>query len=257
MSKQTSKKCAALTQNGNPCRNYAQENHTYCYIHRNYAKSAEESIEIGVNEPIEDKTVDIKETAPPSASTDASDENMTRMSQLVNELDGLVSELKEVFAVNGRSNTIYTPVRLAALLRDSLGKLPADVQNSVLENFEGMSKEDLMDPDTWKGLAYMMSYSARFQAEQVIDKVDGRLPERVQSRRLFGRIRSRVSRHTPDLVKELLATFDDAEPEDFLDPDTWKGMWFMMDYAIRDQIEQVKNLVLGEEEDDDYDEIEL
>lgn len=237
MNEHQPKKCAAKTHQGQPCRNYAQHDDLYCRVHENYAER-----------------IAVEETAPAVVATAvspaASDENLARMSQLVDELDMLVTELKDVFVENGRSSAIYTPAKLAALLRDSLGKLPIDVQNGVLENFEGMTKEDLMDPDTWKGLAYMMSYSARFQAEQVVDSVDNRLPERIQSRRLFGRIRTRVGRHTPDMVKELFATFEDASLDDFLDPDTWKGMWFMMDYAIRDQLDQVKGRVLGEEEDE-------
>lgn len=231
MNEHQSKKCAAKTHQGEPCRNYAQHDNLYCRVHENY-----------------EERLAAEEAAPVAAV--ASAENLERMSQLVDELDVLVTELKGVFMENGRSSAIYSPARLAALLRDSLDKLPIDVQNGVLENFEGMTKEDLMDPDTWKGLAYMMSYSARFQAEQVVDSVDNRLPERMQSRRLFGRIRARVSRHTPDTVKEIFATFEDASLDDFLDPDTWKGMWFMMDYAIRDQLDQVKDRVLGEEEEE-------
>lgn len=234
MNENEPKKCAAVTHQGIPCRNYAQHGSLYCRVHEHYEEQAEA-------EPA---------TAITPAASAASDENLERMSQLVNELDVLVTELKGVFEANGRSAAIYTPARLAALLRDSLDKLPIDVQNSVLENFEGMTKEDLMDPDTWKGLAYMMSYSARFQAGQVVDKVDGHLPERIQSRRLFGRVRARISRHMPETVKELLSTFDDATLDDFLDPDTWKGMWFMVDYAIRDQLDQMKVRVLGEEEED-------
>ena len=233
MSENQPKKCAAKTHQGDPCRNYAQHGDLYCRVHENYEE----------NTAVEAATI-----APVNPA--ASGENLARMSQLVDELDVLVTELKGVFVENGRSAAIYTPARLAALLRDSLDKLPTDVQNGVLENFEGMTKEDLMDPDTWKGLAYMMSYSARFQAEQVVDKVDNRLPERIQSRHLFGRVRARISRHTPEMVKELFATFEDADLDDFLDPDTWKGMWFMMDYAIRDQLDQVKVRVMGEEEEE-------
>lgn len=237
MNEHQPKKCAAKTHQGEPCRNYAQHDDLYCRVHENY----EERIAVEEAAPV---------AVAATVTTTASAENLERMSQLVDELDVLVTELKGVFVENGRSSAVYSPARLAALLRDSLDKLPIDVQNSVLENFEGMSKEDLMDPDTWKGLAYMMSYSARFQAEQVVDSVDNRLPERMQSRRLFGRVRARVSRHTPDMVKELFATFEDASLDDFLDPDTWKGMWFMMDYAIRDQLDQVKGRVLGEEDDE-------
>ncbi len=234
MNEDQPQKCAALTHQGTPCRNYAQHGDLYCRVHENY----------------EEQEAAVEAAAIAPAKPAASDENLERMSQLVDELDVLVTELKGVFVENGRSAAIYTPARLAALLRDSLDKLPIDVQNGVLENFEGMTKEDLMDPDTWKGLAYMMSYSARFQAGQVVDRVDNRLPERVQSRRLFGRVRARISRHTPEMVKELFATFDDATLDDFLDPDTWKGMWFMMDYAIRDQLDQVKVRVMGEEDDE-------
>ena len=52
------------------------------------------------------------------------------------------------------------------------------------------------------------------------------------------------------IAKEILSTFEGATPEDFLDMDTWKGVWYMMNYSLRFQANQVRQRMLGEEEEE-------
>ena len=170
-------RCLATTKAGAQCKNYAREGSSYCYTHRTSEVS---------NEPIK--------TQLETAVADESEINVARMRRLVDELDTVVQQLKESFP-DGQATLVYSPIRLATLLRDNLSKLPPDIQLGLLENFEGMTREDLMDIETWKGVAYMMSYSARFQADQVRNSVDSRLPEPLQSSSFLRLFKSGYDRH--------------------------------------------------------------
>ena len=51
-------------------------------------------------------------------------------------------------------------------MRGGLDRFTPDVARDMAANLEGTSREDILDPATWKGLAYMLAYSAQFQAGQ-------------------------------------------------------------------------------------------
>ena len=74
----------------------------------------------------------------------------------------------------------YSPLKLLTLVRDTAARYAPDIQLSLLEPFEDMTREDLVDPDTWKGIAYMIAYSAQFQASQAKGVLDDRLPDPVK-----------------------------------------------------------------------------
>ncbi len=52
-----------------------------------------------------------------------------------------------------------------------------------------------------------------------------------------------------DVAKEVIAAFEGATKEDLLDLDTWKGVWYMLNYSLQFQAEQIKLRLLGEEEE--------
>jgi hypothetical protein len=191
----------------------------YCYVHRDQAESA----------------------AGPASGQDGEAE--ARVNELIAELDGLVAELKATAPPGDVSP--YSPVRLLVLLRQNLKSVTPEMQLSILENFEGMTKEDLLDVDTWKGLAYMMSYSARFQAGQLKDKMNENLPRPLQPDTVLGFMKQNLDRLTPEVAKEIAQNFQGASREDWLDPDTWKGLWYMLTYSLQFQAEQLKQR-LGE-----------
>lgn len=185
-------------------------------------------------------------TAAPAASAapDAADET-EQLRRLVDELNARVAELEQmVDARAGGEGAAYSPVRLLTMVRDNVQKLTPEMQLDVLRNFQGMSAEDLVDLDTWKGLAYMMTYSARFQAGQVRGKVSEAInqvvPEPIQPGRLWQLGKSGLDRLTPEFAKQILGTLQGASREDLLDPDTWKGVWYMINYSLQFQAEQLK-----------------
>jgi transposase-like protein len=163
---------------------------------------------------------------------------------LVNDLNAKVAELQAMVDEKPATASPYTPTRLLTMVRDNVQKLTPEMQLDVLRNFQGMSAEDLLDLETWKGLAYMMTYSARFQADQmrgrVSDTINHVVPEPIQPGRLWQFGKSGLDRITPEFAKQILSTFQGASREDLLDPNTWKGIWYMITYSLQFQAEQLK-----------------
>lgn len=212
-------RCQATTQSGRQCRNYAREGASFCHIHAQQA------------------------AAPESAAPQDSGE----MRQLVDELDTLLADLKKSLPEGGSP---YSPLRFLTYLRQNLHKLSPEMRLGLLESFEGMTKEDLLDLDTWKGMAYMMSYSARFQAEQTKERMNEHLPTPMKPDTWINLIKRGLDRVTPGVAKDIAQNFQGATREDLMDPDTWKGVWYMLDYSLRFQAEQFKQKLTGEPGDD-------
>ena len=197
-----------------------------------------------------EKGVDAFATAPsaPAAMTETEE-----LRALVDDLNARVAELQQmVEAKPTGEGAAYSPVRLLTTVRDNVQKLTPEMQLDILRNFQGMTAEDLLDLDTWKGLAYMMTYSARFQADQMRGKVAGTInhvvPEPIQPGRLWQLGKSGLDRLTPDFAKQILSTFQGASREDLLDPNTWKGVWYMITYSLQFQAEQLKQRLTAAEE---------
>jgi transposase-like protein len=185
-----------------------------------------------------------------SANPEAEVESLRAM---VDQLNSRVAELQQqVDTRPAAGEAIYTPTYLLAMVRENVSKLTPEMQIDVLRNFQGMSAEDLLDLETWKGLAYMMTYSARFQADQMrgkmSDTINQVVPEPIQPGRLWQFGKSGLDRITPEFAKQILSTFQGASREDLLDPDTWKGVWYMITYSLHFQAEQLKQRLTAAEE---------
>lgn len=179
------------------------------------------------------------------ATAGPAEDEAEQLRRLVAELNARVAELEGMVGAGTSSDgPAYSPVRLLTSVRDNLHKLTPDMQLDVLRNFQGMTAEDMLDLDTWKGVAYMMTYSVRFQAGQMRDKVSGAInqvvPEPIQPGRLWQMGKSGLDRLTPEFAKQILSTFQGASREDLLDPDTWKGIFYMINYSLQFQAEQLK-----------------
>lgn len=185
-----------------------------------------------------------------SVSPEAEVESLRAM---VDQLNTRVAELQQqADTKSATGEAMYTPTHLLAMVRENVAKLTPEMQLDVLRNFQGMSAEDLLDLETWKGLAYMMTYSARFQADQmrgkVSDTINHVVPEPIQPGRLWQMGKSGLDRITPEFAKQILSTFQGASREDLLDPNTWKGVWYMITYSLQFQAEQLKQRLTAAEE---------
>lgn len=188
------------------------------------------------------------------SSGDTAADQAAELRLLIDDLNTVLQELHTMVPdAETKAPNPYSPAGLLTMVRDSAGKLAPDVQLGILRNFQGMSADDLTDLETWKGMAYMMTYSARFQAEQVRDKVSGTInqvvPEPVQPGRLWQLAKSGVDRVTPEIAKQIFGTFQDATLSDLKDLDTWKGVWYMISYSLQFEAEQMRDRLLRAEQD--------
>lgn len=134
--------CQALTKAGKPCQNPAQAHSDYCYVHREMAGQAPQQ----------------------QAERD--------LEALVAELEALVAELRDT--VHGKAPSPLSPGALRTFLKDNVDRLTPEVVRDIRSSLEGASAKDLADPDTWKGIGYMLRYSAQFQVEQLRERLMGR-----------------------------------------------------------------------------------
>lgn len=226
MSEQSPIRCAATTKAGKPCKNYAVAGSAYCRVHQK-----------------------AEQTTPSSALSEAEVELLARKKELLAELDELVDDLQT--AVPPTTASPYNPLQLLTYMRQNLSQFTPEVQLGILESFEGMTVEDLMDIETWKGLGYMLNYSARFHANQLREKMNEQLPKPLQPDSMLSFIKSNIDRFTPEVAKGLMDSLQGATREDLMDPETWKGLWYMINYSVQFQAEQFKQKFTGQVEEEE------
>lgn len=202
-------------------------------------------------EPQEMQNIAVEEEEPVAATSEdeADVAYLARRQELITELDGLAAELRAAIPQAGAD--AYSPLFFLTYLRQNLRQYTPDVQLGVLQSFEGMSRDDLMDVETWKGMAYMFSYSARFQANQIVGRMNEQMPEPLKPDVTVSFVKRNLDRFTPEVAKNIIEMFEGATREDLMNPDTWKGIWYMLNYSLQFQVNQIKTRLLGDETADD------
>jgi hypothetical protein len=136
-------RCEAKTKRGKRCKNYALAGGRFCHTHQQDAARTQE----------------------PAAG---------ELQELVKELDHLVADLKAAIPTKGPYGMAADqPEKLVQFLKDNLDRITPDVAKGIAATFQGATIEDLMDPETWKGMGYMLNYSMRFQMEQLKQRLMG------------------------------------------------------------------------------------
>lgn len=119
-----------------------------------------------------DETRDAKasnETTASTAKGDASEAE--RRQELVAELDDLVQRLKAL--TPEYEPPPFSSQRMRELVEDSLKKCPKDIQVGVLERLRAAVNEEWFDPETWKGVWYMASYTIQYNTDLVKRRLKG------------------------------------------------------------------------------------
>ena len=196
MTAETSSQCQATTKSGAHCKNRARPGSSYCHVHA--------------------------QQATPSAATMAEDLNQVA---------------EQLRAQNpAYQPPTYSPQAMLALLQANLDKLSSKVQIPILaelrNNLQGTKPEDFMDPETWKGLWYVLNYTAQAQSRQALEKVDELLASVPGGQALI----------------DLRSGLEGTSPKDLLDINTWKGAYLIADATVKAQITDLRHKVLGEEE---------
>lgn len=151
-------RCAATTQAGAPCKNYALEGLPYCRVHRASAAGSGQE----------------ETAAAPTVANDAEpaeipDESLRQ--QLMAELDKLIERVRAM--TPEYTPPPFSPTRLLKLIEQNLGTFSPELRLGLLEKLRAAVGSDLFDLDTWKGVWYMVNYSLEYQGDLLRRRMQG------------------------------------------------------------------------------------
>lgn len=185
--------CQAITKAGTPCKNAARPGSDYCYVHRSQAQATAAAASAAINE----LAAEIQQEAP------------------------------------AYQPPPFSPQALLALVQENLRRVTSDVHLPVVEelvnNLKGTKPEDLVDPETWKGLWYILNYTAQAESKQALEQLEQRIAALPGGQTLV------------DLKNNL----EGASPSDLLDVNTWKGAWVVLTSAVQAQAEELQKNLAG------------
>lgn len=239
-------RCQAITKAGTQCKNYARPGSQYCGVHARLAEEIEETATLAEESQTGAAAIEIDESEAGAAESAGMDEVAAEQSALAALLQGLTQlahELQE--RTPAFVPPAFTPEGLLDLLKNNVDRFTPDMHSDLLDtlksNFEGTTPQDLVDPETWKGLWYILNYLAQAQAKSTLEYVSERLSS------LPG-ISYVSSLPGADTVSALASNLEGASPKDFVDPETWKGLYLVVNYTIRGAASDLKRKLAGEDE---------
>jgi 1-acyl-sn-glycerol-3-phosphate acyltransferase len=147
-------RCEAITQAGEPCKNYALAGSAYCQVHTKMVIKQAEKAQGTMEEP---------------SMPELSDEQVRE--QLISELDELTERVQAT--APDYQPPPFSPRRFIALLEEMLSKLPRDAQLGFLEQLRGAVRQDLLDMEMVKGAWYMLNYTVQYNVDLVRRQFSG------------------------------------------------------------------------------------
>ena len=90
---------------------------------------------------------------------------------LVNELNALAKRLQAM--TPDQRTPSYSPQRLLALIDEKLGQCTPELRLDIMDRLRAALRSDLFDPATWKGLWFLVTYSANLQADVIKRRFTG------------------------------------------------------------------------------------
>lgn len=212
--------CQATTKAGTPCQNSPVEGSPYCYVHRNVGAAQ----------------VTPTAAAPAAPEKTGNGPRKADFDMLVQELNSLAGELQR--SQPSVKVPEFSAGGLIELLKRNLDRFTPDMQIEIVSelkrNLEGTSPKDLIDPETWKGLWYILNYSAQAQSKAALSALGSRL----------------AGLPGVALAGDLKGNLEGTSPKDLVDPETWKGMFLIMNYSARATATDVKRKLLGDDEEE-------
>ncbi len=198
------------------------------------APSAEEAT------PAAEEAAPVTEEAPEEQAEEAPQaegELHAELQDLVEELNNLAAELKRL--APQFQPPPYTPQRMKTLLAENLDRFAPETVKGLQESLEGATLDDFKDFETWKGVWFTINYLIKLEASERGHALAERLA------------------HLPGVstLADLKEMLKDTPPEEFLNPETWKGAWFLINYELKHVASDLKNRLVGgaTQEEDDWD----
>jgi hypothetical protein len=149
-------------------------------------------------------------------------------------LNEVVGELQGT--IDGFNPPPYSRQELLGLLKENIDKFTPEMRIGILRELrqvtEGMSPQDVLDPDTWTGMWYLLNYTAKSKADELQQGLSG-LGERVAT--LPG----------GETLVGLGQMAQSMSPRDLLEIDTYKGIWFLATYTAQTKAQEVRARVMG------------
>jgi hypothetical protein len=222
------KRCKATTKSGAPCKNRPQEGSDYCHIHlRSMAASRPPS-----SVPNAASSHTAQATAPATAHATDGD---PQLEMLLDELNALARELQR--RMPDFKPPQFSPAALLDLIGKNVDRIVPEEQRALFDelrrNLRGTTAQDLVDPETWKGLWYVLNYSLQMQSASMVEQLTTRL----------------ASLPGMDVLAQLKGNLEGTSPRDLLDPDTWKGFWYIAGYTAQLQLQQARDRLMGKRSD--------
>lgn len=100
---------------------------------------------------------------------DISEEEL--LNELLGELNALANRLQALSP--DHQGPSYTPQRLLALVSEKLGECSPELRQDIVDRLQAALGSDLFDPATWKGLWFLLTYSANLQADVIKRRFTG------------------------------------------------------------------------------------
>lgn len=271
-----SNRCQGLTKSGRQCKRNAQEGSDYCYTHRNTIAQEE-------TPPSPPPTPE--PTAEAAAKTSAQTGRIAEIAEIqavLQELNVMVDDLRQ--RVPDFTPPPFSSEALLDWLRKNFDRFAPQLFKDIGENLEDATVEDFKDPDTWRGIWFLITYSVKQESEELFEKLaqqaaenptvkrgkdyfeglptvrEGRqkiesipavkqtkefiegLPGVKEGRKLLSSLPG------ANVVSSFAEAIDDATPKDFLDADTWSGIWYVVNHSLEAEWEDLKKRV----SDDDH-----
>ncbi|HXF63172.1 MAG TPA: hypothetical protein VNK95_16215, partial [Caldilineaceae bacterium] len=175
----------------------------------------------------------VEVTSLPAASTQRATQQTERnIELLLQELDALAQEIQRRFG----GTTPLTPAQLLGMVNNRVGRfapeMPREALRDLERNLEGTSFRDLVDPETLKGLFYVLSYTAQSSSASLREQVRARLAKLPG----FG------------ALAQLAGNLEGTSPRDLVDPDTWKGFWIILSHMAQQQMADARRRMQRQDE---------
>lgn len=143
------KRCLATTKAGTQCKHQAIPGEEYCHIH------------IPVQVKRTTSGTDVSSQDGSSNAGELSDRELRE--QLLKELDELAARVQAI-------SPDYTPPDFSReetlpLIDEQSQEVSPDIRARLIRRLRGSINGDLLDAETWKGIWYMLNYTAEYQGD--------------------------------------------------------------------------------------------
>lgn len=174
------------------------------------------------------------------------DPQTTEFRALVKQLNELADRLQKM--APEYTPPPFTPEEMLRMLRENIDRLPPQMRLTVLQELQKdlprAQVKDLLNVNTWRGMWFVARQRAQEENRSLYERLSGRL-SRLPGADRFSNLPG------VGTVGELGTMLEGSEPRDFLDLDTWKGLWFVLNYSVQNEVEELRHRVLGTPPDDE------